>query len=81
VGFRDNYLIITYNLPYSIIKWPKFRAFLYVYNYTLVSPRGLLIKSRNSIPLLLSKTFVVYKDLIKKKLSTALLKLYFITNY
>ena len=33
------------------------------------------------MPMLLSKTFVVYKDLIRKKLSTVLLKLYFIINY
>ena len=75
------YLIITYNLPYLIIKWPKFQAFLYIYNYILVSKDGLLIKSRYSIPILLSKMFIVYKDLIKKKLSIALLKLYFIINY
>ncbi|XTI89082.1 hypothetical protein V2W45_1207736, partial [Cenococcum geophilum] len=47
------YLIITYNLPYLIIKWPKFRTFLYVYNYILVGKGGLLIKSQNSVPLLL----------------------------
>jgi len=75
------YLIVTYNLPYLIVKWPKFRTFLYICNYILVSKGGLLIKSRNSVPLLLSKMFMVYKDLIKKKLSTALLKLYFIINY
>jgi len=33
------------------------------------------------MPLLLNKTFMVYKDLIKKKHSTALLKLYFVINY
>ena len=38
------YLIITYNLPHSIIKWPEFWAFLYIYNYTLVSKDGLLVK-------------------------------------
>ena len=74
------YLIITYNLPYLIIKWPKFRAFLYICNYILVSKDGLLAKSRYSIPILLGKTFIVYKDLIRKKLSIAILKLYFIIN-
>ena len=38
------YLIITHNLPHSIIKWPKFWAFLHIYNYTLVSKDSLLTK-------------------------------------
>jgi len=74
------YLIVTYNLPHSIIEWPKFWIFLYIYNYTLIGTNGLLLKSRNFVPLLLSKTFMVYKNLIKKKLSTALLKFHFITD-
>ena len=74
------YLIVTHNLPHSIIEWPEFRAFLHVCNYTLVGPGGLLAKSRNSVPLLLGKTFVVHKDLIRKKLSTALSKLHFTIN-
>jgi len=43
-------------------------------------PRRLLSKSRNSMPLLLGKTFVVHKDLIRKRLSIALSKLHFITD-
>jgi len=34
--------IIIYNLSYLIVKWPKFYAFLYVYNYTLVGLKNLL---------------------------------------
>ena len=71
------YLIVTHNLPHSIIEWPEFRAFLHVCNHTLVSKDGLLAKSRNSVPRLLGKTFIIHKDLIRKKLSTALSKLHF----
>ena len=38
------YLIIICNLPYLIIEWPEFWAFLYICNYTLVSKDGLFIK-------------------------------------
>ena len=74
------YLIITHNLPHSIMEWPEFQAFLHICNYTLVGKNSLLVKSQYSMPILLSKTFVVYKDLIRKKLSTALSKLYFTIN-
>ena len=74
------YLIITRNLPYLIIKWPEFRAFLHVCNYTLTGEGGLLYKSRRSVPFFISKTFVIYKEIIKGKLKKALLKLHFITN-
>ncbi|XTI88892.1 hypothetical protein V2W45_1489701, partial [Cenococcum geophilum] len=72
------YLIVIRNLPYIIIKWLKFRAFLYIYNYIV---DDLLYRSANLVPLLISKTFVIYKDLVKKRLKKVILKVYFITNY
>ena len=71
------YLIVTHNLPHIIIKWLKFRAFLHVYNYIV---NNLLYKSANSVPLLISKTFIIYKDLVKTRLKKAMLKVHFITN-
>lgn len=62
------YLIVTRNLPYTIVEWPEFRAFLYVCNYTV---DDLLYKSASSVPLLIGKTFVIYKDLVKKRLEKA----------
>jgi hypothetical protein len=59
------YLIVIHNLPYTIVEWLKFRAFLYIYNYTV---NNLLYKSTNLVPLLINKTFIIYKDLIKKHL-------------
>jgi len=71
------YLIVIRNLPYIIIKWPEFRAFLHIYNYTV---NNLLYKSASLVPLLISKTFIIYKDLVKKRLKKAILKVHFITN-
>ncbi|OCK90615.1 uncharacterized protein K441DRAFT_578799, partial [Cenococcum geophilum 1.58] len=72
------YLIVTRNLPYIIVKWLEFRAFLYIYNYIV---NNLLYKSAGLVPLLISKTFVIYRDLVKKRLKKAILKVHFITNY
>jgi len=74
------YLIVTQNLPHTIVEWPEFRAFLHVCNYTLTSEGGLLYKSRRSVPLLIGKTFVVHKEMIKGKLKKALSKLHFTTD-
>ena len=71
------YLIVTHNLPYTIVKWPEFRAFLYICNHII---NNLLYKSANSVPLLIGKTFVIYKDLVKKRLQKVILKVHFITN-
>jgi hypothetical protein len=72
------YLIVIRNFPYIIIKWLEFRAFLYIYNYIV---NNLLYKSTSLVPLLISKTFVIYRDLVEKRLEKAILKVYFITNY
>ncbi|XTI82427.1 hypothetical protein V2W45_1224419, partial [Cenococcum geophilum] len=68
-------------LPYIIFKYLEFRAFLYVYNYTLTNKGGLLYKLRRLVPLFISKTFVIYKEILKEKLKKALLKLHFTINY
>ena len=72
------YLIVIHNFPYIIIKWPEFRAFLYIYNYTI---NNLLYKSTSLVPLLINKTFIIYRDLVKKRLKKAILKVHFTTNY
>ncbi|XTI85185.1 hypothetical protein V2W45_1233015, partial [Cenococcum geophilum] len=71
------YLIVRHNLSYIIIKWLEFRAFLYIYNYIV---NNLLYRSANLVLLLISKTFVIYKDLVKKRLKKAILKVHFIIN-
>ena len=74
------YLIVTRNLSYTIIKWPEFWAFLHVCNHTIVSKDGLLYKSCKLVPLLISKTFVIHKDLIKERLKKVLSKIHFTTD-
>lgn len=74
------FLIVARNLPHSIVEWPEFRNFLHVCNHTLVGEDGLLSKSRKSVPLLIGNTFVVHKDLLKRKLERALSKLHFTTD-
>jgi hypothetical protein len=71
------YLIVTQNLPHTIVKWLEFRAFLYIYNYTV---NNLLYKSTNLVPLLIGKTFIIHQDLVKKRLKKAMLKIHFITD-
>lgn len=71
------YLIVIRNLPYIIIKWPEFRAFLHVCNYII---DDILYKPANLVPLLISKTFIIYKDLVKTRLKKAMLKVHFTTN-
>ena len=75
------YLIITRNLPYIIIKWLKFRAFLQICNYILTDKGGPLYKSYRSVPLLINKTFVIYKDYIKLRLKKAKSKIHFTIDY
>jgi hypothetical protein len=74
------YLIVTRNLPYTIVEWPEFRAFLQICNYTLTDEGGPLYKSRRSVPILIGKTFVIYKDRIKLRLKKAKSKIHFTTD-
>ena len=53
------YLIVTRNLPHTIVEWPEFRAFLQICNYTLTEDGSPLYKLRRSVPILIGKTFVV----------------------
>ena len=46
----------------------------------LTSKGGLFYKLYRLVPLLISKTFIIYKEIIKGKLKKALLKLHFTTN-
>ena len=71
------YLIVTRNLPHTIVEWPEFRAFLHICNHTI---DNLLYKSANSVPLLIGKTFVIHKDLVKKRLQKAISKVHFTTD-
>lgn len=74
------YLIVTRNLPHTIVEWPEFRAFLQICNYTLTDEGGPLYKSRRSVPLLIGKTFVIHKDRIKLRLKKAKSKIHFTTD-
>ena len=74
------YLIVTRNLPHTIVEWPEFRAFLQICNYTLTEDGSPLYKSRRSVPILIGKTFVVQKDRIKLRLKKAKSKIHFTTD-
>ena len=74
------YLIVTRNLPHTIVEWPEFRAFLQICNYTLTEEGGPLYKSRRSVPILIGKTFVIQKDHIKLRLQRAKSKIHFTTD-
>ena len=73
-------LIVTRNLPHTIVEWPEFRAFLQICNYTLTEEGGPLYKSRKSVPILIGKTFVIQKDRIKLRLQRAKSKIHFTTD-
>lgn len=81
-AFLDSliYLIVTRNLPHTIVEWPEFRAFLQICNYTLTEEGGPLYKSRRSVPLLIGKTFVIQKDHMKLRLQRAKSKIHFTTD-
>ncbi len=78
-AFLDSliYLIVTRNLPHTIVEWPEFRAFLQVCNYTLTEEGGPLYKSCRSVPILIGKTFVIQKDHAKLRLQRAKSKIHF----
>jgi len=62
-------LIIVRNLPYSAAAWPELHALCLACNYAC---KDILLGSRNAIPGLIDKSFILDKAVLRDKLQSAL---------
>lgn len=67
-------LITVHNLPYNCSQWPALHAFIMAINYTA---EGLIKLSHGSLQKLVSNSYFIHKDILRKKLQAAISKLHF----
>lgn len=70
-------LVTVRNLPYNCCAWPELHAFISAVNYTATD---LISLSHGSIQKLVSNSYTVHKDILRKKLQSSLSKLHLSTD-
>lgn len=70
-------LVTVRNLPYNCCAWPELHAFISAVNYTATD---LISLSHGSIQRLVSNSYAVHKDILRKKLQSSLSKLHLSTD-
>lgn len=70
-------LVAVRNLPYNCSSWPELHAFISAINYTT---EDLISLSHGSIQKLVSNSFCVHKDILRKKLQSSPSKIHLSTD-
>ena len=66
-------LIAVRNLPYDCVKWPELQALRMKINYIV---EGALSTSDGIMPKLMNNSYAIHKDILRKKLQSALSKIH-----
>lgn len=62
-------LIVVQNFPFSVVEWPEFHTLCRVLN---PESESCIITAHNSVPKKIEQSWLVQKDIIRKKLQSAL---------
>ncbi|TKA63593.1 hypothetical protein B0A49_09385, partial [Cryomyces minteri] len=67
-------LIALHNLPHNAVEWPALRALILTVNYTATN---VLPQSHTTVPAILKRSFLLHKDLLKRRMQVSLSKIHF----
>ncbi len=62
-------LIVMRNLPFRLVEWPEFHTLCQILN---PASKEFLLTAHSSVPLLITRQFKAQKDIVRKKLQSAL---------
>jgi hypothetical protein len=70
-------LIVTRNLPFSLVEWPEFHALCRVLN---PESEDYIITAHASVPKKIEQSWQAQKDIVRKKLQSALSSIHLSLN-